>query len=61
VTKYRILQIDNKYYPQEKWLFFWKYMLDGWGLVHEEYSLPHAKLWLDRNTAKKKRIVHSFP
>jgi len=57
MKKYRIKQIDNKYYPQQRILFIWFYMLCG-------NALGSYEVWFsDIESTKdfiKERIAHKI-
>jgi hypothetical protein len=72
MRKYRILQINNKFYPQEKRLFNWRYLDTKiysytWGCNREYHALCSgildAKIVIERRIKyleKPKVTIHEY-
>jgi len=74
MRKYRVLEINNRYFPQEKRWFWWRYLdnlmpniawreeykihSECWNLSDAQDVIRKRKLWLRIKYAKP--IIHNF-
>jgi hypothetical protein len=61
MRKYRILQINDKFYPQEKRLFYWRYfdtiqLISSW-VNDRDYHAVYSSI-LDATAAIERRIEY---
>jgi len=65
-SKYRVLEKDGVFYPQEKILwFFWSYMIktDPGDDIAKFSNLESAKTFLTQisKPAKPSKVIHNYP
>lgn len=66
MNKFRIKQVDNKFFPQYRmWLFWFNFQKDiAWGSIDQWFSSKlNARIFLDNQpitAIKKKVIIHNY-